>query len=438
MSGIIVVGTQWGDEGKGKATDHLGSDVDVVIKFNGGNNAGHTVVVDGESYALHLLPSGVLTPGVTPVIGSGVVVDPAALFEEVDLMESRGVDVSKLKVAANAHVIPAYNRLVDAASEKQKGSGKIGTTGRGIGPTYSDKMNRVGIRIQDLLDEDVLRSRLEAVLPSKRQSVLDDSAEISAEQAAELPQEVVDGLDLETTLATLLEYGERLRPYVVDTSLLVNEALDAGETVLFEAGQAAMLDIDHGTYPYVTSSNATAGGALASIGVGPTKIDKVVGVAKAYTTRVGEGPFPSELFGEEADHLRELGGEYGVTTGRSRRVGWLDTVVVRFAARINGLTDIALTKLDVLDDFAEIPVCVGYRVDGEVVTEMPEFMGDFETAEPVYEVLPGWEEDISAVRKFEDLPQAAQDYVLFVENQVGTKISIIGVGAARDEVILRD
>lgn len=438
MAGIIIVGTQWGDEGKGKATDHLGGEVDVVIKFNGGNNAGHTVVVDGQSYALHLLPSGVLSPGVTPVIGSGVVIDPRALFEEVDLMESRGVDVSKLKVAANAHVIPTYNRLVDAASEKQKGSAKIGTTGRGIGPTYSDKMNRVGVRVQDLLDEDVLRSRLEAVLPSKRQEVVGSPEELSAERAAELPSEVVEGLDVDATLETLLEYGDRLRPYVVDTSLLVNDALDSGETVLFEAGQAAMLDIDHGTYPYVTSSATTAGGALASIGVGPTKIDRIVGVAKAYTTRVGEGPFPAELFGDEAEELRELGGEYGVTTGRPRRVGWLDTVIVRFASRINGLTDIALTKLDVLDDFEEIPVCVGYRIDGEVVTEMPPFMTDFEQAEPVYEVLPGWQEDITEVRKFEDLPQAAQDYVLFVEDQAGTKISIVGVGAGREEVILRD
>lgn len=438
LAGIIVVGTQWGDEGKGKATDHLGSEVDLVVKFNGGNNAGHTVVVNGESYALHLLPAGILSEAATPVIGSGVVVDPQALFEEIDLMESRGVDCSKLVVAANAHIIPPYNRLVDQSSEKSRGKGFIGTTGRGIGPTYADKMNRVGIRVQDLFDEDVLRSRLAGVLPAKRHSVVGDDAELDEESVAGLTPEVVSALDLEETLATLLAYGERLRPHVADTSLLVNEALDAGKNVLFEAGQAVMLDVDHGTYPYVTSSNTTAGGALAYTGVGPTKIDRVVGVCKAYTTRVGEGPFPSELHGDEAAHLRQLGGEYGVTTGRPRRVGWLDLVVLRFACRINGLTDVTLTKLDVLDDFDEIPVVVGYRVGDEVVTEMPPFEVDFERAEPVFEVLEGWKQDISGARTFEDLPKAAQDYISFIEEQTGCKVSAIGVGPGRDEVILRD
>lgn len=428
MPGIIVVGTQWGDEGKGKATDHLGEQVDLVVKFNGGNNAGHTVVVEGESYALHLLPSGILTPGIKPIIGSGVVVDPEALFEEVDLMESRGVDTSQLVVAASAHVIAPYNRMVDRQSEKQKGSGKIGTTGRGIGPTYSDKMNRTGIRIEDLLDEDVLRARVQAAIEHKR-LLVDESS---------LDEDDLAALDVESTVTRLLEYGERLRPMIVDTSLLVNEALDSGQTVLFEAGQAAMLDIDHGTYPYVTSSNATSGGALASLGVGPTKIDKVMGVSKAYTTRVGSGPFPTELFGSEAERLRELGGEYGVTTGRPRRVGWLDAVILRYATRINGLTDVVLTKLDVLDTYEEIPVAVGYEVDGQTVTEMPVLQREFAEATPVYEVLPGWMEDISGVRQFADLPQAAQDYVEFIESQAGCRISVIGVGPSREEVILRD
>ncbi len=423
MPGIIVVGTQWGDEGKGKATDQLGGDVDVVVKFNGGNNAGHTVVVDGESYALHLLPAGILNPQATPLIGNGVVVDLEALFAEVDLMESRGVDTSKLRVAANAHVIPPYNRLLDQVTEKSLGEQQLGTTGRGIGPTYADKMNRIGIRIQDVLNEEQLRQRVRGALAEKNlllETVYGQEA-VDADQVADV----------------LLSYADRLRPMVVDGSLLVNEALDAGETVLFEAGQAAMLDIDHGTYPFVTSSNATAGGALTGAGVGPTKIDSVVGVTKAYTTRVGEGPFPTELFDQEGEHLREVGGEYGVTTGRPRRVGWFDPLIVRYASRVNGLTDIVLTKLDVLDDYAQIPVCVGYDVDGEVVTEIPMEQADFADATPVYEVLPGWQQDTTGVRKFEDLPQAAQDYVERLEELIGCRISSIGVGQSREAIIVR-
>ena len=423
MPGIIVVGTQWGDEGKGKATDQLGGDVDVVVKFNGGNNAGHTVVVDGEKYSLHLLPAGILNKNATPLIGNGVVIDLEALFAEVDLMESRGVDTSALRVAANAHVIPPYNRLLDQVTEKSLGAQQLGTTGRGIGPTYADKMNRIGVRIQDVLDEEQLRQRVRGALAEKNplfESVYSQPP-VDADEVADI----------------LLSYADRLRPLVVDGSLLVNDALDAGKTVLFEAGQAAMLDIDHGTYPFVTSSNATAGGALTGAGVGPTKIDRVVGVTKAYTTRVGEGPFPTELFGEEGDHLRELGGEYGVTTGRPRRVGWFDPLIVRYAARVNGLTDVVLTKLDVLDDYSEIPVCVGYEVGGEVFTEIPMEQKDFAQAVPVYEVLPGWQQKIGDVREFEDLPQAAQDYVKRLEELVGCRISSIGVGQSREATIVR-
>jgi adenylosuccinate synthase len=423
MPGIIVVGTQWGDEGKGKATDQLAGDVNVVVKFNGGNNAGHTVVIGDESYALHLLPAGVLNPGAVPVIGNGVVVDLDALFAEIDAMTARGVDCSRLLISANAHVIPSYNRLLDRAAEKKLGDAQIGTTGRGIGPTYADKMNRIGIRIQDVLDPDLLRRRVNGALHDKNQLLESIYSR--------------DPIDPELVVEELLSYADRLRPMVADTSLFVNGALDRGETVLFEAGQAAMLDIDHGTYPFVTSSNAIAGGALTGSGVGPTKIDRVVGVTKAYTTRVGEGPFPTELFEESGEHLRELGGEYGVTTGRPRRVGWFDSLVVRYAGRVNGLTDVVLTKLDVLSSYDEIPVCVAYEVDGEVVTELPMNQSEFAVAKPVYEVLPGWKSDITAARTFEELPAAAQDYVLFLEKQIGCRISSIGVGQSRDATIIR-
>ena len=427
MSGIIVVGTQWGDEGKGKATDQLGGDVAMVVKFNGGNNAGHTVVVDGESYALHLLPAGILSPNAIPVIGAGVVVDPDALFGEIEAMEARGVDCSRLVVSADAHVIAPYNRSFDKLNEVALGAGLIGTTGRGIGPPYADKMNRTGLRIQDLLDEDVVRARVTQNIQSKLRGF--DPEEIPAEFKADF--------DIDATVAALVAYGERLRPLIVDSSLIVNRALDAGQKVLFEAGQAAMLDIDHGTYPFVTSSTAIAAGALAGVGVGPTKIDRVIGVAKAYTTRVGSGPFPTELHGEAGDHLRELGGEYGVTTGRARRVGWLDLVVLRYSNRINGLTDIALTKLDVLDSYETIPVAIGYEVDGVFTPEIPVFQSEFSRAVPVYKEMAGWNEDITGVRRFEDLPQAARDYVTFIEDEVGTRISTIGVGQARDAAIVR-
>lgn len=422
MPAVIVLGAQWGDEGKGKATDQLGQNTDYVVKFNGGNNAGHTVVIDGEKYALHLLPAGILSKGVTPIIGNGVVVDIDVLFQELAEMESRGVDCSRLKISSNAHIIPSYNRLMDQANERARGKNQIGTTGRGIGPTYADKMNRVGIRIQDLFDPKTLSEKIEAALAPKN--------EVFAAVGMET-------LDPDTVTEELLAYAARIRPMVCDASLEVNEALDRGDTVLFEGGQATMLDIDHGTYPFVTSSNPTAGGALTGTGVGPTRIDRVVGVAKAYTTRVGEGPFPTELDDEVGEALRHKGGEFGVTTGRARRTGWFDAVVMRYATRINGLTDICLTKLDVLSGYPTIPVCVAYEVDGTRIEEMPLDQVGFENAVPVYEELPGWEEDITGCRTFEELPKNAQDYIARLEELSRCRIQSIGVGAGREATIVR-
>lgn len=422
MPAVIVLGAQWGDEGKGKATDQLGQNTDYVVKFNGGNNAGHTVVIDGEKYAMHLLPAGILSKGVTPIIGNGVVVDIDVLFQELAEMESRGVDCSRLKISSNAHIIPSYNRLMDQANERARGKNQIGTTGRGIGPTYADKMNRVGIRIQDLFDPKTLSEKIEAALAPKN--------EVFAAVGMET-------LDPDTVTEELLAYADRIRPMVCDASLEVNDALDRGDTVLFEGGQATMLDIDHGTYPFVTSSNPTAGGALTGTGVGPTRIDRVVGVAKAYTTRVGEGPFPTELDNEVGEALRHKGGEFGVTTGRARRTGWFDAVVMRYATRINGLTDICLTKLDVLSGYPTIPVCVAYEVDGARMEEMPLDQVGFENAVPVYEELPGWEEDITGCRTFEELPKNAQDYIVRLEELSRCRIQSIGVGAGREATIVR-
>jgi adenylosuccinate synthase len=427
MPAIVLVGAQWGDEGKGKATDLLGSSVDYVVKFNGGNNAGHTVVIeqDGkrEKYALHLLPSGILSPNCTPVIGNGVVVDLGVLFEELDGLDGRGIDTSRLLVSANAHVIPSYNRTLDKVTERFLGSRRIGTTGRGIGPTYADKMSRTGIRIQDLYDEKILRHKVEAALDFKNQVL----AKIYNRRAVD-PDEVV---------TELLEHAERLAPMVADTSLVLSQALDRGETVLFEAGQATLLDVDHGTYPYVTSSNATAGGACTGSGVPPTRIDSVIAILKAYTTRVGEGPFPTELHDDMGEFLRKTGGEYGVTTGRPRRCGWLDAVIGRYANRINGVTDFVMTKLDILTGLERVPICVAYDVDGVRHDEMPVGQTDFHHAKPIYEYLDGWWEDITHCRSFDELPANAQAYVLRVEELVGARVSAIGVGPGRDEIIER-
>ena len=423
MPAIVIVGAQWGDEGKGKATDLLGSRIDYVVKFNGGNNAGHTVVIGNEKYALHLLPSGILTEGVIPVISNGVVIDLEVLFHELEALSARGVDVSKLKVSANAHVITHYHRTLDKVTERFLGKRQIGTTGRGIGPAYADKINRVGIRIQDLFDENILRQKVEGALDVKNHMLLKiyNRRAISADEIVE----------------DLLSYAERLRPMVADTALELHQALERGEIVLFEGGQATMLDVDHGTYPFVTSSNATSGGAATGSGVAPNKIDRVIAIVKAYTTRGGAGPFPTELFNASGDYLRSKGFEFGTTTGRPRRVGWYDAPIARYSARINGVTDFVLTKLDILDDLKTIPVCVAYDVDGVRHEEIPVSQSDFHHATPIYEEFPGWEQDISGCRTFEDLPKNAQDYVLALEAMSGSRISAIGVGPGRDAIIVR-
>jgi adenylosuccinate synthase len=422
MPAIAIIGAQWGDEGKGKATDLLGSRVDYVVKFNGGNNAGHTVDIGEQTYALHLLPSGILTPGCTPVIGNGVVVDQAVLFEEIDGLDARGVDTSRLKVSANAHVIADYNRTLDKVTERFLGSRRLGTTGRGIGPTYADKMNRVGIRVQDLFDEKILTQKVEGALDLKNQVL----TKIYNRRAA----------TVEATVEELLSFADRLKPYVCDTGLLLNQALDRGELVLLEAGQATMLDVDHGTYPFVTSSSATSGGACTGSGIPPTRIDQVIGIVKAYTTRVGEGPFPTELHDDAGENLRKVGHEYGTTTGRPRRCGWFDSVIARYAARVNGVTDFVLTKLDVLTGLEKVPVCVAYDVDGVRHDEMPVNQTDVHHAVPIYEELPGWWEDISGARTFDDLPPNAQKYVQALEDMSGSRISAVGVGPERDATVV--
>ena len=423
MPALVVVGAQWGDEGKGKTTDILGTRVDYVVKPNGGNNAGHTVVVGGEKYELKLLPAGILSPNVTPLIGNGVVVNLEALFEEIEMLESRGADTSALRISANAHVVAPYHQTMDKVTERFLGKRAIGTTGRGIGPAYADKVSRIGIRIQDLFDESILRQKVEGALRQKNELLL----KVYNRRAVEV----------EETVEYFLQYAERLRPMVCDTSLLLNEALDAGEVVVMEGGQATMLDVDHGTYPFVTSSNPSAGGAVIGAGIGPTRITRVIGIVKAYTTRVGAGPFPTELFDEMGVRLQKTGGEYGVNTGRPRRCGWYDAVIARYAARVNGFTDYVLTKLDVLTGIEEIPVCVAYEIDGVRHDEMPASQSDFHHAKPIFETFPGWNEDISVARSFEELPENAQNYVLALERLSGCRISVIGVGPDREQSIVR-
>jgi len=421
MPALVLVGAQWGDEGKGKATDLLGGSVDYVVRYQGGNNAGHTVVIGDQKYALHLLPSGILSPGCVPVIGNGVVIDPAVLFAELDGLDQRGVDTSRLLISANAHLITPYHRTMDKVSERFLGKNRIGTTGRGIGPTYADKINRIGVRVQDLFDPSILLQKVEGALRDRNQMLV----KVYNRRA----------LSAEAVVEEYLGYAERLRPMVVDTSLVVNKALDEGKVVLLEGGQGTLLDVDHGTYPFVTSSNPTTGGACTGSGIGPTRITRTIGILKAYATRVGAGPFPTELFDENGEALRRIGHEYGVTTGRDRRCGWFDAPVARYASRVNGLTDFFLTKLDVLTGFEQIPVCVAYDVDGVRHDEIPMTQTDFHHATPVYEQFPGWTEDISGCKTFEDLPKNAQSYVKALEEMSGAPISAIGVGPERNATI---
>ncbi len=421
MPAIVLVGAQWGDEGKGKATDLLGGAVDYVVRYQGGNNAGHTVVVDEQTYALHLLPSGVLTPGCIPVIGNGVVVDPGVLLAEMRGLADRGVDTSRLLLSGGAHLITPYHTTVDKVGERFLGRNQIGTTGRGIGPAYADKVARVGIRVQDLFDEKILRQKVEGALEQKNHLLV----KVYNRRA----------ITVDEVVEAYLPYAETLRPYVVDTSLVLNAALDRGAVVLLEGSQGTLLDVDHGTYPFVTSSNPTAGGACAGAGIGPTRISRVVGICKAYTTRVGAGPFPTELHDDWGEFLRKTGGEVGVTTGRLRRCGWFDAVIARYAGRVNGLTDLFLTKLDVLTGMDKVPVCVAYDVDGVRHDEMPMTQTDFFHARPVYEYLDGWWEDICGARSLDDLPPAARRYVAAVEQLAGTPVSAVGVGPGRDQTI---
>jgi adenylosuccinate synthase len=418
----VLIGAQWGDEGKGKATDLLGERAQWVVRYQGGNNAGHTVVLpNGQDFALHLIPSGILTPGVTNVIGNGVVVDPGVLLDELAGLEARNVDTTRLLISADAHLIMPYHVEIDRVTERYLGKSKIGTTGRGIGPAYQDKVARVGVRVQDLLDEKILRQKVEVALEFKNQVLV----KVYNRRA----------LDAEQVVDTVLDQGAHFAHRIADTRLVLDEALRRGETVLLEGSQGTLLDVDHGTYPFVTSSSPTAGGACAGAGIGPTKITAVVGILKAYTTRVGSGPFPTELHDAMGERLRKAGGEVGVTTGRARRVGWFDAVIGRYAARVNGITDFFLTKLDVLSGLDSVPVCVAYEVNGRRTEEMPMTQTDVHHAVPVYEELPGWWEDLSRCRTLDELPPNARAYITRLEQLCGARISAIGVGPGRDQTI---
>ncbi|MFC7956609.1 adenylosuccinate synthase [Rhodococcoides kroppenstedtii] len=424
MPAIVLIGAQWGDEGKGKATDLFGERLQWVVRYQGGNNAGHTVVLpSGDKFALHLIPSGILSPGVNNVIGNGVVVDPGVLLTELDGLEKRDVDTSRLLLSADAHLIMPYHVAIDKVTERFLGARKIGTTGRGIGPCYQDKIARVGVRAADVLDEKILTQKVEAALEFKNQVL----AKIYNRRALD-PAQVVD---------EVLGQAAGFRHRISDTRLALNQALERGETVLLEGSQGTLLDVDHGTYPFVTSSNPTAGGAAVGSGVGPGRIETVLGILKAYTTRVGSGPFPTELFDDSGMYLAKQGGEVGVTTGRARRTGWFDAVIARYATRVNGITDYFLTKLDVLSSLDTIPICVAYDVDGERHDDMPMTQTGFHHATPIYEEMPGWWEDISGARTFEDLPVNAQKYVLRLEELSGAHMSYIGVGPGRDQTIVR-
>lgn len=421
MPGIALVGIQWGDEGKGKVTDRLAERTDLVVRYQGGNNAGHTIVVDGERYALHLVPTGVLYPHCIPVIGAGVVVNPEILLEEIATLEDRGIDTSRLLLSGNAHLVMPYHLELDKVTERRLGKNRLGTTKRGIGPAYADKAARIGLRTQDLLDAKIFSAKLEVALKEKNL--------LLSRVYGRLP------LDQKTIEKEYLDYAERLAPYITETGLVVQKALDAGKTVLFEGAQATMLDLDHGTYPFVTSSNPIAGGACAGAGVGPRDIARIIGIAKAYCTRVGSGPFPSEADPADADLLVELGGEYGTTTGRKRRCGWFDAVAARFAARLNTLTELVITKLDVLSHFDSIKVCIAYEFEGERFDELPPNQTIFNKCRPVYEEFPGWRDDLSGARELDDLPKEARSFLEELERLTGVPISWVSVGPGREEIV---
>jgi adenylosuccinate synthase len=422
LANVIVIGAQWGDEGKGKITDLLSASADVVVRYQGGVNAGHTVVVGGQTFRLHLIPSGILYPNTQCIIGSGTVIDPQVLIEEMDQLEQLGVATNNLWISQTAHVTMPYHRVIDQAEEEYRGRHRLGTTGRGIGPTYADKSDRMGIRVQDLLDPEGLREQLTWTISQKN---------VVLEKLYNRPP-----LDAEEIIQQYLGYAERLRPHIVDSTLVLWEAVQKRRNILFEGAQGTLLDLDHGTYPYVTSSNPVAGGACVGAGIGPTMIDRVIGVAKAYTTRVGEGPFPTELLGEEGEHLCQRGAEYGTTTGRKRRCGWFDAVIGRYAVRINGMDCLAITKLDVLDALPEIKVCVAYEIDGQRTYNFPNSSRQFARCRPVYETLPGWQTPISHCRSLEELPPAALNYLQFLASLMEVPIAIVSLGAAREQTII--
>ncbi len=423
MAGVVLVGAQWGDEGKGKITDLIADDFDYVVRFQGGNNAGHTVIHAGRTLKLHLIPSGIMYPNITPVIGNGCVIDPKVLLEEMDRLEADGLSTHRLLISCNAHLIMPYHRDLDGASERRLGALEIGTTRRGIGPAYQDKASRMGLRVQDLTDEHIFRKKVEAALHEKNDIL---------SKLYDLPTYTVDEITEE-----YMAYAERIKPHIAETSGIVNRALDANQWVLFEGAQGALLDIDHGTYPFVTSSPCIAGGACTGVGVGPRKIDRVLGIAKAYITRVGSGPFPTELDDETGRHLIEVGAEYGTTTGRERRAGWFDGLIVRYAAQINGLTDLVITKLDVLSQLDTIKVCVAYEYDGRRYSELPNHQTAFHHAQPIYQELPGWNTDITGCRTFEELPKEARDYITFLEDLADVPVAMIAVGPSREQTIMR-
>jgi adenylosuccinate synthase len=422
LANVVVIGAQWGDEGKGKITDLLSKSADVVVRYQGGVNAGHTVVVQGQTFKLHLIPSGILYPETKCIIGCGTVIDPKVLIEELDRLVALNIPTDKLLISQTAHVTMPYHRLIDIASEEVRGTHKIGTTGRGIGPTYMDKSDRIGIRVQDLMDADSFRAQMIWTIAQKNEIL---------EKLYNLPP-----LDPEQVVTEYLGYAERLRPHIVNTSIEIYDAVRRRRNILFEGAQGTLLDLDHGTYPYVTSSNPIAGGACIGTGIGPTTIDRVIGVAKAYTTRVGEGPFPTELDDHSGDLLGERGAEFGTTTGRKRRCGWFDGVIGRYAVRINGMDCMAITKLDVLDEFDEIQVCVAYEINGKQTTDFPDSARDFAKCVPIYKTLPGWKQNTAECRSLEDLPKAALNYLKFLADLMEVPISIVSLGPSRDQTII--